>query len=168
MDNPYSPPQTQDLTAREDVSGQLADRWPRLLAAIVDGILQIAIMFPLAYFAGLFDEIRRSASAGEPAPFSVYALLLVFGILIFWLLHGYLLATQGQTIGKRLLKIRIVGTDDGKVSVAKLLFLRQLPVQVLSILPVAMYLVWIDILFIFGKSRRCVHDRLAGTKVVAA
>ena len=168
MDNPYSPPKTQSLTTHEEISGEPATRMQRLLAAMVDGLLQTAIMFPVAYFSGMFDQIMDNASGKQPAPWSMYANLIVVGVLIFWLLHGYLLATQGQTIGKKLLKIRIVGLDDGKVSLGKLLFLRQLPMQVLSAIPLVNYLGLIDILFIFGRSRRCVHDRLAGTKVVPA
>ena len=168
MDNPYSPPKTQSLTTQEEISGEPATRMQRLLAAMVDGLLQTAIMFPVAYFSGMFDQIMDNASGKQPAPWSMYANLIVVGVLIFWLLHGYLLATQGQTIGKKLLKIRIVGLDDGKVSLGKLLFLRQLPMQLLSAIPVVNYLGLIDILFIFGRSQRCVHDRLAGTKVVPA
>jgi uncharacterized RDD family membrane protein YckC len=168
MDNPYSPPKTQSLTTQEEISGEPATRMQRLLAAMVDGLLQTAIMFPVAYFSGMFDQIMDNASGKQPAPWSMYANLIVVGVLIFWLLHGYLLATQGQTIGKKLLKIRIVGLDDGKVSLGKLLFLRQLPMQVLSAIPLVNYLGLVDILFIFGRSRRCVHDRLAGTKVVPA
>jgi uncharacterized RDD family membrane protein YckC len=168
MDNPYSPPKTQSLTTQEEISGEPATRMQRLLAAMVDGLLQTAIMFPVAYFSGMFDQIMDNASGKQAAPWSMYANLIVVGVLIFWLLHGYLLATQGQTIGKKLLKIRIVGLDDGKVSLGKLLFLRQLPMQVLSAIPLVNYLGLIDILFIFGRSRRCVHDRLAGTKVVPA
>ena len=168
MDNPYSPPKTQSLTTQEEISGEPATRMQRLLAAMVDGLLQSAIMFPVAYFGGMFDQIMDNASGKQPAPWSMYAHLIVVGVLIFWLLHGYLLATQGQTIGKKLLKIRIVGLDDSKVSLGKLLFLRQLPMQVLSAIPLVNYLGLVDILFIFGRSRRCVHDRLAGTKVVPA
>ena len=41
---------------------------------------------------------------------------LVIGFILFLVIHGYLLATRGQTVGKTLLKIRIVRSDGSPAS----------------------------------------------------
>lgn len=91
-------------------------------------------------------------------------------MIIFLLLHGYLLATRGQTIGKMLLGVRIVDYNtDQLLSFGKLIGLRVVPVWMVSLIPFAGgCLVLIDTLFIFGNERRCIHDLIAGTKVVQA
>ena len=41
--------------------------------------------------------------------------------------------------------------------------------QVVSMIPlVGVLLVWVDILMIFRRDRRCAHDLVAGTRVVKA
>jgi len=94
----------------------------------------------------------------------------VAGIVIFLVLHGYFLATRGQTIGKIAAGVRIVDFHTGQLlSFGKLIGLRVIPVWVAAVVPFAGgCLALIDILFIFGNDRRCVHDLIAGTKVVEA
>ena len=44
----------------------------------------------------------------------------IAGFAIFLILHGYLLQTRGQTIGKIALGIRIVRTDGARASLGRL------------------------------------------------
>ncbi len=82
----------------------------------------------------------------------------------------YLLGVRGQTIGKRIVGIRVVRHEDGSpAGFVNAALLRGIVNGIFCLLPgvgVAYYLV--DMLFIFSKDERCLHDRLAGTKVVAA
>ncbi|MGH8588531.1 MAG: RDD family protein, partial [Gammaproteobacteria bacterium] len=81
--------------------------------------------------------------------------------------NGYWLHTRGQSIGKRLLKIRIVRSTGERATLSRILFARYLPIQAMGIVPViGMLYALIDILFIFGDSRQCLHDRIADTIVV--
>ena len=49
------------------------------------------------------------------------------------------------------------------------MLLRALPVQIATMIPfVGPFLAVVDCLFIFGKSRHCVHDLIADTRVVTA
>jgi hypothetical protein len=59
---------------------------------------------------------------------------------------------------------------EGKqVGFLKLYSLRYLVFSLISQIPVAGGLLsLLNILFIFGKERRCLHDRITGTKVMAA
>lgn len=50
---------------------------------------------------------------------------------------------------------------------SKILLARQLPVQVMSVLPgVGGLLAILDVLFIFRKDQRCLHDLIAKTRVI--
>jgi len=143
----------------------VASRLARLGAAIVDAVLALAIALPIGFVTGYLQRVLdQTASVGE------MAVQAVAGMIIFLLLHGYLLATRGQTIGKMLLGVRIVDYNtDQLLSFGKLIGLRVVPVWMVSLIPFAGgCLVLIDTLFIFGNERRCIHDLIAGTKVVQA
>ncbi len=58
-------------------------------------------------------------------------------------------------------------TDNTDASITKLIGLRYLPLSIAVLIPyVGMIFVFIDPLFIFREERRCIHDFIAGTKVV--
>jgi uncharacterized RDD family membrane protein YckC len=84
-------------------------------------------------------------------------------------LNGYLLFKRGQTIGKVAVKTRIVDLSGNIPHFGKLLVLRYLvPALVAQIPIVGSLTILVDILFIFGKEHRCLHDYLAGTRVIDA
>jgi len=57
--------------------------------------------------------------------------------------------------------------DNQILPLGRLLALRTLPVWVAAQVPwVGGLLGIIDVLFIFGKDRCCIHDKIAGTKVI--
>lgn len=128
-----------------------AERWRRLAAWFVDLPLS-----PFAFVAGMLI-----ADLGAPAMVSLA--LLVLGI-VGVPYQVVLLRQEGQTVGKRLLRIRIVDEETGlKATVFSNVVLRYFVNWLLTLIPP--YLV-IDHAFIFAKNRRCLHDYLAGTKVV--
>lgn len=94
--------------------------------------------------------------------------VISFGIYL--LLHGFLLATRGQTIGKLVLGIRIVDIDTNQViPLVKQLLLRDLLIRVLVGIPfIGGIIGLVDSLLIFRWDRRCLHDHLANTKVIFA
>ncbi len=128
-----------------------AERWKRLAAWLVDLPLS-----PAAFVAGIFF-----ADMGAPA--IVALTLLVLGV-VGVPYQVALLRREGQTVGKALLRIRIVNEETGvKGNVFATVGLRYFVNWLLTlILP---YLI-VDHVFIFTKSRRCIHDYMAGTKVV--
>ena len=129
-----------------------AERWRRLVAWLVDLPLS-----PAAFVTGML-----SADMGGPAIATLA--LLVLGI-VGVPYQVVLLRREGQTVGKLLLRIRIVDEETGlKGTVYKNVLLRYFVNWLLTLIPP--YVV-IDHVFIFAKNRRCVHDYLAGTKVVA-
>ena len=93
------------------------------------------------------------------------------GIVAFVALNGYLLATSGQSIGKRIVGTRIVSVHDGKIlPFGKVIGLRYLPFWVIAQVPFIGQVITglVDPLFIFRGDKRCLHDLVAGTKVIKA
>jgi uncharacterized RDD family membrane protein YckC len=128
----------------------LADRGTRLAASMLDGFLLLLV-------AGLFGLVSKR---DEP-------LLMAPGLVAMLALCGYQLylsATANQSIGKRLLKIRVARTDGSRVSVFRILILRNAVPQAMGALCNLFGLV--DAVFIFGDARRCAHDYIADTIVV--
>lgn len=163
MENPYSPPSSQVSDAAEAAAGEMASRKDRLLAAIVDAIILLVLVMPLTWMLGFWELAH---SGGTPS-FGMTLGSLALGFGAYVLVNGHLLARHGQTVGKRLLNIRIVSMQGETLPLGKLLLARQLPVQVVSVVPgIGGLLAIIDVLFIFRQDRRCIHDQIAGTKVV--
>ena len=144
---------------------QLASRGKRLAAAIIDIIIFLPLIIIIASPLGLIDtEVTE-----EPPPFDLEQTLQLFiiGQVLFLLVQGYLLHSRGQTIGKVLLKIQIVATNGDMLGLGKLYFVRYFVFSLLAQIPVIGAVVALaNILFIFGKEKKCLHDRLAGTKVI--
>lgn len=161
-ENPYAPPDS-DVTVSDPVD--LASRGARLGGAIIDTIIAMTIIFPAMIVSGYWERAMAGDSAAADA-----VLLGVLGMVGFLVLNGYLLAKHGQTIGKRLVKTRIVSfADDQILSFGKVIGLRYVPVWVASQIPgIGAILGLVDTLFIFRKDRRCIHDLIAGTRVVTA
>jgi uncharacterized RDD family membrane protein YckC len=95
------------------------------------------------------------------------ALYVVLDWAVFLTLNGYLLYTRGQTIGKVVVKTKIVDMGGKIPSFARLVLLRYLTPMLVGAIPIIGGIFGIlNPLFIFGKERRCVHDYMAGTRVV--
>ncbi len=162
-ENVYAPPESELETPTNEIP--LASRWARLWGALIDTFIISVITFPLLYLTGYWDKsIDQTISGSE------MFLIAVLSLVAFVLLHGYLLAKHGQTIGKKIVGTRIVSrATDEILPLWKVFILRYLPVTAVGYIPmVGSLLVVINYLFIFGKSKRCLHDLIAGTKVVKA
>lgn len=170
--NPYKAP-ISSVEAIQIDELTLASRWRRLIARLIDTTILLVISIQVSnwllrnwpvqvtnnyYIYGFFWSSNTS-----------YIFLDLFvGIGVFAILNTYLLATRGQTIGKYVLKIRIV--DHRSDEVAKLRFsllLREGIMMQLSLFGMMGTLIaMIDVLFIFSRNRRCLHDYWSFTKVV--
>jgi uncharacterized RDD family membrane protein YckC len=142
---------------------QLADRGQRLGAYLIDGLIQLPLAIPLIFLTGASDYLSQR----QPVPTSIKAIIISCAFVLFVLIHGYFLNKYGQTIGKRLLRIRITDEKNNVPKLWKLIILRHLPFSVAYLVPfIGQLIVLTDPLLIFRKNRRCLHDYLAGTKVV--
>ncbi|NUZ05422.1 RDD family protein [Piscinibacter koreensis] len=162
--NRFAPPtvHVEDVAAS---TSALASRGGRLAAVIIDAVIQGIAVAVLSFVTPLSPF--RPPADGALVGFMLTNLVL--GLVLFLLLHGYLLATQGQTIGKKLLGIRIVRSDGSAATFGRLVGLRILPVNLIVLVPyIGMLIVLIDSLLIFRESRKCLHDNIADTIVVKA
>lgn len=165
FDNPYATPSTLTQITSNDENGELADLSTRFVGALIDGLIALPIVMPIAFGVGLII----GNVMGEGAATTIVANLLggAIGIGAFVVLHGYLLATRGQTIGKVVMKTKIVNEFGGQVPFPELYVKRYLILQAISLIPFVGLLVGIvDALFIFRSNRKCLHDEIAGTKVI--
>ena len=146
-----------------DVVGScpMATRLDRLKAGLIDGVCLLAAFIPFSlilYLLGAWDYFwgAWALSAGGAAA-------------IFLLLNFSLLKTEGQTIGKRIMKIRMIGRDDQPLGIQALLLKRYAVFGLIAFVPVLGPVVCLaNVLLIFRISHSCGHDELAGSKVVPA
>ena len=135
---------------------ELATRGQRLIAQIIDMGTMILLAFLIVYGSG---------AEAKPASL-VFALALVALLLT----QVGLLWRRGQTLGKIAMGIRIVRVDTQENGgfVTNVL-LRTFLNGVITAIPILGPLYGLaDALFIFKDDRRCLHDRLAGTRVIVA
>jgi uncharacterized RDD family membrane protein YckC len=167
QDARYAPPQShvEDVQQTgQSQPGQLATRGKRFLAAMVDGGIAVGALWLLSVFTPYDVWSDDGLSLWTPRIADT-----AIGVVLYLALHGYLLVTRGQTIGKALFKIRIARPDGSKPSIGRLLGLRESPLFLANIVPMlGQIFVLVDSLFIFRESRRCLHDQIADTVVLQA
>lgn len=163
----------------------------RLVAKLIDAIVFVPL-FMFATITGIgalgsaavsyahAESAQRRAlewlgPAAASAGLAIVAVLAWIGVAAVVLYQWNMLATSGQTIGKRLCGIRIVGLDGAPAGLLRALLLRNflfnslvgLVGGILSVIvpPAATLIVLLDLALAFNADRRCLHDHLAGTQV---
>ncbi|SDQ86365.1 Uncharacterized membrane protein YckC, RDD family [Pseudoxanthomonas sp. CF385] len=168
--DPYRSPDAE--LASSSVSGlDPADRALRLVAVLIDGVIALVLMVPLMFMGGFWEaafEAGRSGGFGL-MPLGTTLMWAVVGFVLFVLIQGYPLQMTGQTWGKKLLSLKIVDLQGNKPALADLLLKRYLPTHAIANLPcLGLIYVLVDSLMIFRADQRCLHDLIAGTRVVKA
>jgi uncharacterized RDD family membrane protein YckC len=131
---------------------------------MIDGLIQVPVVVFLMLATGEFSSIIET---GETTGYPDSILWTLAGLVAFCLVNGYLLATQGQTVGKKIMGVRIVAIDGSLASLGRVIFIRTVVTQLIYIIPSAgLLFAMIDVVFIFRQDHRCIHDLMAGTKVV--
>jgi len=145
--------------------GELAGRLERLAAVLIDGLTGIIPgVAALAYSGGLEPVLK-----GQPLTTQHALLVAVWSWGSFLAINSYLLFKRGQTVGKYLLHVRIVDLQGRIAPFWRVILLRYLLLAVVAQLGVlGSLLSTVDCLLIFQKSRRCLHDIIAGTRVIKA
>ena len=167
-------------TSADDAATPAAESAPllmRFLAALIDGTLKTLCYLPisLALFHAMMEQAQTGtqlsfvemarmttavvdAKVGEAFPF--FTLLL--------LVQLFLLTRRGQSVGKLLLHLRIVrAPDNSPVGFLRAFLLRGSVPFLIEQIPLLGFAFWVvDSCFIFRHDRRCLHDLLAGTKVI--
>ena len=148
-----------------DVNGETASIVKRFFAYLID----LAIYLPIAF---VFQYTTANLRAQGGAENERNALYMTISIVIFAvLLYGYLPHKwQGQTIGKKLFKIRLVPTDNKKIEFSRYLireFLIKVTIGWAAVPVSAVY--WLYETYILKrKDSIMLYDRLLNMRVVAA
>ncbi|MBX3183586.1 MAG: RDD family protein [Polyangiaceae bacterium] len=135
----------------------LADRDQRLAAAITDGLLLLGTtLVCLTAWVELTGFRPQS-------PIQLQGVLVLCG-LPFSIVQWVLICRRGQTVGKWRQQIRIEQLDGAPVGFVRGVLLRTWIFLALALVLAVTRL--IDCLFIYRADRRCLHDLVAGTRVV--
>lgn len=163
--------------------GSLAERGSRLLAATLDELILLAVSLPMiigampAMVALVGGAVGGEADVESLDTMSVLRAMVggpgttitVLALIAWCIITAWLVATNGQSIGKRLVGIKVVRTDGSRASFARIFLLRNVVNGLPNLLP---YVGWlyqlIDPLLIYQESRQCLHDKIADTIVVRA
>ncbi|MCU0665204.1 MAG: RDD family protein [Myxococcota bacterium] len=146
---------------------RLADRSSRLGAQILDGLIMSPLTIGLFAAMSYSGDFEFGKTTSIPWHWTVIGLVVGLGA---WLaVNGHFVRTRGQTLGKMAVGVRIVRAETGELApLARIFGLRVLPVSIITQIPyVGNLIALVDVLFIFRDDKRCLHDLVAGTKVVS-
>lgn len=164
-DNPYQPLPSGVEPARLETA-ELATASNRLGARIIDNVVTYAALIPGVIVAA---AIRDPNAEGGDVAVLVAVMLGAAGFLGVSGYNWYRTALDGTTIGKRRSRIRVVTLDGQPPGFVRGVVLRSWVFALPALLGQLGSLVsLIDALAIFGESRRCIHDHVAGTRVIVA
>jgi uncharacterized RDD family membrane protein YckC len=160
--------------------GTLAERGARLAAVTIDDLIVLAICLPAIFGAvpRLSAMMADVANGGDLDPYAliwpmitgVGAVISTIGFIAWAVVTTWLVATNGQTIGKRALGIKVVRKDGSRASLGRIFWLRNIVNMVPGFLPYIglLYELLLDPVMIYQDSRQCLHDRIADTIVIKA
>ncbi len=164
--NPYTPPVAR-VYVEPEPEIVAATRWERFRAALADVLLVVVppVVLSVAIQVG-----------GRPDSITI----LILGLLtIAWILglgiwNIVLLVQNGQTLGKKVVGIRVIDSQGENPGFWKICLVRWLPFAVvggaldllLNMRGPGALVSLVDVLFIFSPTRRCLHDMLADTHVI--
>jgi len=148
---------------------ELSSRKRRFFASWIDGMASIALSKIGLLLFGLTNEEFLKSYMFDSFSLFLYTIFLIVSIIVldiviptyFW---------NGQTIGKKLLRIRVV-TDEGEAVDIKTMTMRSIFLLVsginLPVIPEGMMVIYlVDSFMIFRKDKKTLHDQIAKTKVV--
>ena len=165
-------------------NNELASISTRILAKIIDLLLWLPAAAIPSFFLkpdqfNQLSEIQQKMQSADSAtqatqlqqqlftliPAEAWQAMCIY-IIIMLGIQAFMLAKSGQSIGKKLTKIKIVDADSGeKPSLMRVFTLRSFIFIILNLLFMP-FITIIDHVFAIGEKRQTLHDKLAKTKVV--
>ncbi len=140
----------------------LASRGSRFVANLVDNVLVLG-----AALVGVVAVAFLGGAVGHSKNIDVLAIPgLGLGMLLGIGLQVVAQVNWGQSVGKRMLGIKVVRLSGQPIELWRLILVRNLAVHAVAQLCGLIGIV--DAVMIFSADQRCLHDYLADTKVVVA
>lgn len=156
--NPYAAPNA-DIAIKVAIESTepLASRSSRLGASFLDNLVVFAAVVPSSVLTFVLPRKETGVA------FIVASLLAVMSY------QWYLISTTGRSLGKRWCGLKIVRNDGAPLTFMTGVVLREWLPFALRIIPgLGTLLGVVDPLFVFFDDRRCIHDHIAGTRVIEA
>lgn len=180
-----SPNETIHQIRVEPKIHELASIQSRALAKIIDLLLWLPIaaipsfFFNESQYKQLF-ELQKQMQSAEVAstkaaelqhqlftliPIEAWHSMLAY-VVIMLAIQAFLLTKYGQSIGKKIVGIKIVDAEsNGKVNLTRIFLLRSVVFIILNLLFMPISTI-IDYAFALGQKRQALHDKIARTKVI--
>lgn len=156
------------LSQVHDMSAVTTSRTKRFIGSLIDSSLMgIAVVIGMVVF-GLLNSVGvMKIDPDNPSALGMINAVCViyFPLFALAIFQWNMTATEGKTIAKKLLGMKIVTRDGNSPGFARGVAVRYWVVAALAFVP---FFSLLNILFIFGESKRCIHDYLAGTYVIDA
>ena len=168
-------PPTAPVTDAPASPLELAERGSRLGAKCLDGLTVLAVMLAAGIVAAIAIPLLGLLHGTGDRHFGLTIAALLAGLMGFLAMLALIiwncvwLQRYGQTVGKRVLHIRIVRSSGERASLGRIFGLRYAPMILLGAVPYLGFLITLaDYLLVFRDSRKCLHDQFADTIVVKA
>jgi uncharacterized RDD family membrane protein YckC len=169
--NPYAAPtEAAAPVEQNDPSRELATPSSRLGAQIIDNLLLVTAAIPGAIVGAILGSSFQYGSSGKDEGIGMMTIAVgaITGLL-FYIYQCQLIAATGQSLGKRWSNVRIVLENGDPPGFLRGVVLRSWALFALRVIPGLGYIVGlVDSLMVFSEGRRCLHDRIAGTRVLKA
>ena len=179
--NQFSQP---NRTEAKVAQPELASIGTRVLAKVIDLLLWLPAAAIPSFFLqadkfGELTEIQQKMQAATTAtqaselqaqlfsliPTEAWTTMGIY-LLIMLGIQAFFLAKSGQSIGKKIVGIRIVDAEtNGKVNLTRIFLLRSVVFIILNLLFMPISTI-IDYAFALGQKRQALHDKIARTKVI--
>ncbi len=143
----------------------LASPWKRLGAVLINQCLAMVCFIVMVAVFSLTDQYTLDTDAFLFINLGTFFLLL----LVYLGMQLHFIRRHGQTIGKRLMKIRpVLEATGGRLTAAQYVFKRELLIYVINSLVGLPILINAFLVLSRGYNRRSLEDMLAKTIVVNA
>lgn len=171
--NPYAAPtaEVRDIIP-DGEKVALAGLGARFGAFLLDGLfgfLLVYVPFLLLIDYGDLAAISEVNFGTLVSLFGRAAIGALIGLVVWAAITMYLVHRNGQTLGKKLVGIKVVRADGSRATLGRIFWLRNVVIGLITSIPYIGTLMWlVDHLLIFRASRLCLHDQIADTIVVDA
>lgn len=164
--NPYKAPDARLGIFNAVESPILASRWRRFIGSMIDSFITLMILIVLLLLLN-GDRGAGFSISGNSEGYMQHFVRSLMAVSLYFAVNSWLLVSRGQTIGKLILRMRIVKVDNSAPNPVELMMMRYVICSFFSLIPIVGGIFYfLDAIFIYGNDRRCIHDHFAGTKVI--
>lgn len=99
--------------------------WDRFLAIFIDGLILSTISFVINFILGVVGALAGSTTSPDP----IFVIVSMAVSTLIWIVQVaypiYFIGSKGQTLGKMIMKIKVIKEDTGEIPGYTTAFLRE-------------------------------------------